>query len=113
MSSEGDKIQTIITWLTDEMATSQVFYQEGVSIDEDYIVATDLREDLVYRHTTVLGDLKPATVYRFHVQSMDSQGNLAHSQDYTLLTPQKKRDVVEIIFSNFEKKFGWLERLGI
>jgi len=113
VSSEGKKIQTIITWQTDELATSQVFYQEGASINPEFVVSSELREDLVYRHTTVLGNLKPATVYRFNVQSKDSQGNLSISKDYTLLTPQKKQDVVEIIFSNFEKKFGWLERLGL
>ncbi|MBU4536893.1 fibronectin type III domain-containing protein, partial [Patescibacteria group bacterium] len=94
VSSEGNKIQTIITWQTDELATSQVFYQEGASVNSKFVVSSELREDLVYRHTTVLGNLKPATVYRFNVQSIDSQGNLAISKDYTLLTPQKKQDVV-------------------
>jgi hypothetical protein len=60
----------------------------------------------------VLNRLRPATVYRFRVASADPAGNKALSRDYTLLTPQKKETVLEIIIKNFEETFGFLKTLG-
>ena len=59
----------------------------------------------------VLTTFSPATVYRFRVASQDQQGNEAISKDYTILTPQRKQTVIDIIIKNFEETFGFLKRL--
>ncbi len=104
------RVQTIVTWTTDEPATSQVFYQEGVGTEAK---AIELSKDntLSLAHTTVVTRFAPAAIYKFWVVSVDASGNSARSKDYTILTPQQKETVVDVILKNFEQTFGWTSKL--
>ena len=113
ISVKGDKIQTIITWFTNEPSMSQVFYQEGIKKDIQLIKSTFLDKQLVTKHVVVITDFQPATVHRFFIESQDAQGNKAISRDFTILTPQQKKTVVKIIIDNFEQTFGWVGRLRL
>jgi hypothetical protein len=104
------RIQTIITWSTDEPSTSHVFYQEGLAKDATQI-EVPFDPALVTSHTVVITKFRPMTVYKFHVESADLAANTTKSNDFLVLTPQQKASVLDIIIGNFEQVFGWTKKL--
>src|SRR4030042_687999 len=70
--SDMAEASAIITWQTDEPATSQV-----IIWDSEVSVSTELDATLVSNHSVKLNDLKPDTKYQFTVMSKDKPGNEA------------------------------------
>ena len=58
-------------------------------------------------HTAVITSFKPGVVYNFKVKSIDNSGNEAISNDFALLTPRRKENIIQIIINNFQEIFGW------
>ncbi len=109
---QGNKIQTIISWLTNEPSTSRVYYQEGVHRgDKELIDKTPLNTDYTKEHIVVITKFKPGTVYSFRVESIDSGGNISLSKVHTLMTPKKKESIFQMILRILEETFGWLRKL--
>src|SRR4051794_504267 len=69
----------VITWSTDELATSIVEYGTSRSYGE----ATPLY-GLTFDHRTTITGLLAATAYHYRVKSQDEAGNLATSDDFML-----------------------------
>lgn len=99
-------VQTIISWKTDELSTSQVTYQEGINLELVENNGSDrtqlqekTQEDLTMTkdHAVVITDLKPNTVYQFRAISKDNSQNQAISRDQVVYTPKKKQSIVEIV----------------
>ena len=111
----GNKIQVIVFWGTDELSTSQVLYDEGVAGVEGTEPALSTSEtiDMGTKHTIVIANWKPNTVYRFRVASTDASGNRAESKDFTVKTPQQKASIIDIIIANFSSTFGWTKNIGL
>jgi len=74
--------EAVITWATDEPATSLVEY--GSSIN--YNKTTTLDSTYVTAHSITLPNLTANTVYHYRVISRDASGNETASADYTLTT---------------------------
>jgi hypothetical protein len=70
-----------ITWLTDELATSELEY----GLDTSYGRTTPLY-GLDTTHRVELDGLSPATTYHVRVKSEDAQGNVAASDDLAVTT---------------------------
>ncbi len=110
---EEVKIQTIISWETDEPALCQVFYSQGLAR-----AAGDLGDSLpielnpLTAHTQVIVGFASATVYQFWVICQDESGNETRSEDFVLITPVKEKSIIDIILENFEGTFGWLKNVG-
>ena len=104
------KVQTIISWKTDEPATSQVFYQEGVQ-DNGKVASTTPDTALTLDHILVLTNFKPGTVYKYWIESKDPSGNSALSETFTMLTPIQKETIIDIIGKNFQSVFGWTKHV--
>ena len=102
--TQSDKVQAIISWKTDEQATSSILYKEGRNGEEKELKITD---NLTTGHIGVITVFKPGTVYNFKVKSIDASGNVAVSNDFALLTPRKKENIIQIIIANFTEIFGW------
>ena len=66
----------IVTWQTDEPATSQVMICES----DGGCTWTELDENLVADHSVNLSDLKPNTAYHFTATSTDAKGNQATAE---------------------------------
>jgi hypothetical protein len=103
------KIQTIISWETDELTQCDLYYHEGLtSMDkEDKVPNPD--EGYNEKHVRVIVDFRPATVYKFWVDCTDPSGNKTRSEDFVLFTPQKEKSIIDIILENFEGTFGWVK----
>ncbi|OGL78486.1 hypothetical protein A3E39_00570 [Candidatus Uhrbacteria bacterium RIFCSPHIGHO2_12_FULL_60_25] len=73
----------VITWTTDEPATSLVDYGTTVSYGSQATVP-----GLVTSHSVTINGLTPGTLYHFKVTSADASANSASSADFTFTTTQ-------------------------
>jgi hypothetical protein len=81
--SEVTSRSAVVSWETDEPATSQVRYGYSTA----YGLATVPDNAFQTLHSVAFDSLSNNTVYHFSVQSRDQAGNLRSSQDFTLQTP--------------------------
>lgn len=106
-----ERVQAIIFWKTDKPSTSKVYYQEGITTKQELAQSTFLDKKLVLDHIVITTAFKPGKVYQFKTESIDSFNNKSYSKNYTILTPQPKESVLDLIIKNFEETFGFLKRL--
>ncbi|HRH23122.1 MAG TPA: fibronectin type III domain-containing protein [Candidatus Magasanikbacteria bacterium] len=107
-----EKIQIIISWQTNELSTSRLFYRKGFAADgTEFSASTTLDQNYTKKHVVVVTNFEPGTVYQFVVESIDSSGNTGISKTITILTPQKEQSVFQVIFSNVEDMFSWVGKL--
>ena len=105
--TQSDKVQAIISWKTDENSDTSIIYKEGKAGKENEIKVSDV---MTTSHIAVITTFKPGTVYYFNVKSIDVAGNEAKSNDFALLTPKRKENIIQIIVNNFQDIFGWAQR---
>ena len=101
------KAQIIIIWKTDENATSQVEYGEGVG-GTSYTSKTVEDGILSNSHLVIISDLNPAKPYHFRILTKDGAGNQSVSTDRAVITGRATESVLDIIVVNLQKTFGWL-----
>jgi len=107
--AQNDKVQMIISWDTNEPSTTSLIYQESLKGESKEILVNSA---YTQNHIVVSTTFKSGVVYHFKVKSIDQAGNEAISQDYALLTPRKKENIVQIIVNNFQDIFGWANLAG-
>ena len=105
------KAQMIVSWSTDEPATSQVEYSKGVS-GEDFVNLTQEDFALSTSHAVVISDLKPSSSYYFRVITKDGAGNEAKSEIKSALTSKARMSIFDIMVKSFDSTLGWLFGLG-
>ncbi|MBI5732751.1 peptidoglycan-binding protein [Candidatus Jorgensenbacteria bacterium] len=71
-----------IHWMTNENATSRVFYGGTAA----YTVSSTFDPTLVINHAVTISGLTASTTYHFQVESKDTTGNTATSSDYVFTT---------------------------
>ncbi len=101
------KAQIVVSWNTDEPATSQVEYSKGVSGDT-YSMATGMDSSLSLSHVVVISDLDPSSSYYFRVVSQDASKNQAKSDANSVLTEQAQSSVFDLVLKSFESTLGWM-----
>jgi len=112
-TDNSDKIQTIISWMTNEPTTSRVLYQKGVhGSSVELEESTDLNDNYTKEHVSVITKFEPGTVYTFRVESIDSGGNRQVSKPHTFMTAKKKESIIQVILKVLENTFGWLKKLA-
>jgi len=105
-----NKVQTIISFETDEASKCQLNYHRGiVSLDGDEFLPEE--QDFVSDHVQVVTNFLPANVYKFWLTCRDDAQNMARSQDFTMLTPSQEESIIDIILKNFEGTFGWVKNI--
>lgn len=108
-SGETIKYQAIISWDTDEPATSQIEYAQGIG--GDYTDKSQEINSLNSSHVVILPDLKANSAYHFRIVSKDLVGNTAFSDDVSLITPPKEKSLLQVIIKSLEDTFSWVGRL--
>ncbi|OGD32070.1 hypothetical protein A3C91_04045 [Candidatus Azambacteria bacterium RIFCSPHIGHO2_02_FULL_52_12] len=106
------KIQTIISWDTDELALCQFSYRQGLASSGNDTEAQGKEIDFTTHHVQVVVEFAPSMVYKFWVECKDRSGNAARSEDFVLFTPEKEKSIIDIILENFEGTFGWVKQIG-
>ncbi|HUO50779.1 MAG TPA: fibronectin type III domain-containing protein [Candidatus Paceibacterota bacterium] len=111
--SDTVEVQTIISWVTDEPAFCQLSYIHGiVRSDTNPPTARPAEQNPLTDHTEVIVGLTPNAVYKFWVNCHDAAGNASQSDDYVLITPDKQKNIVDLILQNFQGTFGWVNNIG-
>ena len=106
-----DKVQTIVSWQTDEASTSTVYYEEGSGASDKPLANKQRDGELTRNHVVILTSLKPGTVYRFTVESVDDANNSAKPPVRTIITPKKTESIVDVIFKNFNETFNFVNNV--
>ncbi|MEX0931681.1 MAG: fibronectin type III domain-containing protein [Candidatus Paceibacterota bacterium] len=107
------RIQTIISWETDEPSLCNFFYHQGLVpgvVPEQTLPRKD--DNYKQEHVQVVVDFAPSTVYKFWVMCEDASENESRSEDFVLFTPEKEKNIIDIILENFEGTFGWVQDIG-
>ena len=104
-SGEASSAQLIVSWETDEEATTQVVYGQGTG--SDYPVDTG-NTGLTKRHTVVIRDLAHTSSYHLKIVSKDKTGNVAESGDLIAVTPALQESALDVVLKNLEDVFGFL-----
>ena len=110
-ASADVKVQTIVSWNTDEKAYCQFYSREGLNPSVEATgrgEETDPRTD----HVEVITEFLPSTVYQFWIECRDPSGNKSKSENFVLFTPDKVKSIIDIILENFQGTFGWVNNIG-
>lgn len=100
------KGQIVVSWNTDEPATSQIEYGSGIA--GNYTSKTQEDTSLTENHVVIISDLKPSSPYHFRVISKDASGNSGISGDNPVLTEQATESVIDLIIKSLQSSIGWI-----
>jgi len=109
----GDEARAklVITWDTDEPATTQIEYAQGTS--GTYSQTTQEDKTLTSNHTVTVAGLVPSTIYHLRAISKDKAKNISHSEDTVIITPKSTKGALELVVENLSKSFGFLKGVKI
>ncbi len=103
------KAQLVVSWDTDEPATTQVEYGEGSG--GSYSQKTQEDGNLTTNHTVIISGLTPSQVYHLRAISKDAAGNEARSVDMVTIAPKATRSALDLVMENLVAAFGFLNFL--
>ena len=106
-SGKAASTQIIVSWDTDEPATTQVLYGQGVG--SEYPLSTQEENGLTSRHTVVIRDVQPTTSYHLQIVSKDETANVAKTGDLIAVTPAVTASALDVVLTNLEDVFGFLK----
>lgn len=101
----GSGVQLVISWSTDEPATSQIEFAEGAG--STYTNATFEDATLTSEHMVVLPNLSASKVYHLRVISTDKADNKTFSYDIVTVTPKTSDSAVDLIFNSLRGIFNF------
>lgn len=107
-TKNGEQVnsQLVVTWTTDEQATSQIEYGEGTG--STYAQKSQEEPNLKVNHLVIISGLSPSKVYHLRALSKDSAGNEAQSIDVVSITPKATDAALDLVISNLQQVFGFL-----
>jgi len=98
--------QLIVSWNTDEPATSQIEFGEGTGTT--YSQKTQQDSNLTYNHMVIVSSLTPSKVYHLRALSKDEVGNETSSIDTVTITPKATASAFDLVITNLQEAFGFL-----
>jgi hypothetical protein len=103
-----DKAQVVVSWKTDEPASSRVEYGVGLSGD-NFEKQTSEDVNLSTNHVVIISDLEPTSPYHLKVTSKDKAGNLTKSDDQAVVSSEVPKSVLRVLLNALESTFGWIK----
>jgi len=82
IDSSPSETSVVVTWATDEVATSQIEY----GLSSAYTASSTLDTNLTTLHSVTLSGLTSNTTYHYRIISADASDNIATSSDQTFTT---------------------------
>lgn len=105
-TAQESTAQLIVSWNTDEPATSQVEFGEGTG--KVYAQKTQEDSNLKMNHIVIITNLTPAKVYHLRALSRDAAGNTGNSIDTVTITPKATENALNLVITNLQEAFGFL-----
>ncbi len=106
-STQTVSSQLVITWTTDEAATSQVEFGEGTN--SAYTQKTQEDANLTFNHLVVIPNLTPSKVYHLRAISKDTAGNASPSVDIVTITPKATENALDLVVTNLREVFNFIK----
>lgn len=103
--AEEDSIQLVVSWETDEPATSQLEY--GLGAGGPYTEQTVEDTSPKQNHLIIIQGLLPNEIYHYQVVSRDVNGNVATSKDFVIITPEEDKPSLNIIIDILRSIFSF------
>ncbi len=75
-------VSAAINWTTNDIASSQIEY----GLTSLYGLQSTLDSSMVFNHTLMISNISQDTLYHYRIKSIDLQGTLSVSPDYTFTT---------------------------
>ena len=100
------KAQLIITWDTDELATSQVEFGQGTG--STYSQKSQEDGNLTTNHTVILSNLTPSQVYHLRAISKDAAVNESKSVDTVTIAPKATKSALDLVIKNLSEAFSFM-----
>lgn len=97
--------QIVVSWETDEPATSQVAFTEG-SNATNFTSKTAVDGGLTTQHVVIVSDLPTSKVYSLEPISLDHAGNVANGQVQSAIVGRSSDSVLTIILNTLKNMFG-------
>jgi hypothetical protein len=106
---EGEEAvaQLVVTFKTDEPATSQIEYAEGTGTT--YGQKTQEDATLKSSHLVIISGLQPSKVYHLRAITKDEAGNEGASLDKVVVTPKATENALDLVMTNLDFIFGFLQ----
>jgi len=104
------RAQLVISWDTDEPATSQVEYAEGTGTT--YSQSSQEDTNLQENHSVTISGLNPASIYHLRAVSKDKSNNIGNSFDTVVVTPKSTKDALTLVIENLSNTFGFLKGIS-
>ncbi|MGI5826094.1 MAG: fibronectin type III domain-containing protein [Patescibacteria group bacterium] len=105
-TAQESTAQLVVSWNTDEPATSQVEFGEGTGTT--YSQKTQEETNLKYNHLVIISNLTPSKVYHLRALSRDKAGNLGQSIDTVTIAPKATENALNLVITNLQEAFGFL-----
>lgn len=103
--SNRTRAQLIISWKTDEPATSQVNYDLAKAGKHELKRQTPLNTEPTTNHVVVISNLELAEIYKIQVISRDLNGNSTYGKTMSVVTPDREVNVLDSVLTILEKVF--------
>ena len=100
------KAQLVVTWDTDEPATSQVEFGPGT--ETSYPQKSQEDANLTTNHTVILSNLTPSQVYQLRVVSKDKAGNETKSPGMVTIAPKATKSALDLVVKNLSEAFSFV-----
>lgn len=107
-TGEEATAQMIVSYKTDEPATSQVEYGEGTGTV--YSQKTQESGTLTDNHLVIISGLAPGKVYHLRAISKDGVGNQAESIDKVVVSPKATDNALDLVVNNLTGMFSFLRK---
>ncbi len=104
--SQDSTAQIVVSWTTDELATSQVLYGEGTG--GSFAQGTQIDRSLSLKHVVIISNLKPSSVYHLEAVSEDGSKNETLSNNIVTITPQRSENALDIVLRGLQDIFSFL-----
>lgn len=104
------KAQLVVSWDTDEPATTQIEYAEGTGTS--YSQSTQEDTNKTANHVVTISGLIPSKIYHLRAVSKDKSSNVGQSFDTVIVTPKSTKDALNLVIDNLAKTFGFLKNIG-
>ena len=98
--------QVVVSWNTDEPASSQVGYAEGSDVEE-FNNKSALDDTLTTEHLVIVSDLPTSKLYSIVPLSKDKAGNEGKGETQSAIVGKASDSVLTIILSTLQKIFGF------
>ncbi len=101
--------QLIVSWDTDEPASSQIEFGEGTG--STYSQKTQEDMNLTTNHLVIISDLTPSKVYHLRALAKDKAGNEGKSVDTVTIAPKSTQSALDLVVGNLSDIFGFLKNI--